>query len=126
MAQDLERSSTVGFYAGRVYQLADRWRFFIENVGDSAWGLAIHQQSRLIAASSNKHEVQIFAPALADAEPDRATPKSRTNGDSHWSSMAAPNPAEERIGSADTQPVIGGLSYAFQNGQYVVENYKND
>lgn len=35
-----------------------------ENVGSSAWGLAIHQKSRLIAVSSNRHEVTVFAPGL--------------------------------------------------------------
>ncbi|KAI9642277.1 hypothetical protein NHQ30_009079 [Ciborinia camelliae] len=34
--------------------------FFLENVGISAWGLAIHQNSRLIAVSSNRHEVTVF------------------------------------------------------------------
>ncbi|KJZ78312.1 hypothetical protein HIM_02350 [Hirsutella minnesotensis 3608] len=35
-----------------------------ENVGDSAWGMAIHKQSRLIAVSSNRHEVTVFALGL--------------------------------------------------------------
>ncbi len=39
--------------------------FFQENVGISAWGLAIHQTSRLIAVSSNRSEVTVFAPALS-------------------------------------------------------------
>ncbi|KAG4033427.1 hypothetical protein MFRU_005g04340 [Monilinia fructicola] len=34
--------------------------FFLENVGASAWGLAIHKKSRLIAVSSNKIEVTVF------------------------------------------------------------------
>jgi hypothetical protein len=38
--------------------------FFHENVGASAWGLAIHQHERMIAVSSNRHEVQVFAFAL--------------------------------------------------------------
>lgn len=38
--------------------------FFHESVGVSAWGLAIHKKSRLIAVSSNLHEVTIFAFAL--------------------------------------------------------------
>ncbi|KAF4975297.1 hypothetical protein FZEAL_7895 [Fusarium zealandicum] len=38
--------------------------FFHENVGISAWGLAVHQKSRLIAVSSNRHEVVVFALAL--------------------------------------------------------------
>ncbi|UNI14889.1 hypothetical protein JDV02_001470 [Purpureocillium takamizusanense] len=41
--------------------------FFHDNVGKSAWGLAVHQESRLIAVSSNKCEVTVFAPALAGA-----------------------------------------------------------
>lgn len=32
-----------------------------ENVGSSAWGIALHKQSRLLAVSSNKHEVTVFA-----------------------------------------------------------------
>ncbi|KAK4129326.1 hypothetical protein N657DRAFT_639929 [Parathielavia appendiculata] len=38
--------------------------FFHENVGRSAWGLAIHELSRLIAVGSNLHEVTVFAFAL--------------------------------------------------------------
>ncbi|KAL1836379.1 hypothetical protein VTJ49DRAFT_5228 [Mycothermus thermophilus] len=38
--------------------------FFHENVLKSAWGLAIHSQSRIIAVGSNLHEVTVFAFAL--------------------------------------------------------------
>lgn len=48
------------------YCIVNRSRFFEENVGNSAWGLAIHGQSRLIAVSSNSHEVQVFAFALSN------------------------------------------------------------
>ncbi|PTB43030.1 uncharacterized protein TrAFT101_001590 [Trichoderma asperellum] len=41
---------------------------FHENVGLSAWGLAIHRKSRLIAVSSNRSEVTVFAFALASCE----------------------------------------------------------
>lgn len=41
--------------------------FFHENVGRSAWGLAIHQKSRLIAVGSNAHVATVFMPALAGA-----------------------------------------------------------
>ncbi|KAG6030335.1 hypothetical protein E4U41_000125 [Claviceps citrina] len=43
--------------------------FFRENVGASAWGIAIHQHSRLIAISSNRAEITVFAPALATPAP---------------------------------------------------------
>ncbi|KAK1521777.1 hypothetical protein CPAR01_14694 [Colletotrichum paranaense] len=39
--------------------------FLRENVGISAWGIAIHQKSRLIAISSNKREVTVFAFGLS-------------------------------------------------------------
>ncbi|KAG5982132.1 hypothetical protein E4U55_002259 [Claviceps digitariae] len=45
--------------------------FFQENVGISAWGIAIHQHSRLIAVSSNRSEITVFAPALAAPEPQK-------------------------------------------------------
>ncbi|KAK3947726.1 hypothetical protein QBC32DRAFT_223558, partial [Pseudoneurospora amorphoporcata] len=45
--------------------------FFHENVGDSAWGLAIHQESRLLAVSSNKAEVTVFAFALRQHQPQQ-------------------------------------------------------
>ncbi|ROW11438.1 hypothetical protein VMCG_01181 [Cytospora schulzeri] len=38
--------------------------FFADNVGISAWGLAIHKESRLIAVSSNAHEITVFAFAM--------------------------------------------------------------
>lgn len=38
--------------------------FFHENVGTSAWGLALHAKTRLLAVSSNRHEVTVFAFAL--------------------------------------------------------------
>lgn len=51
--------------------------FFRENVGITAWGLAIHQQSRLIAVSSNRREVTVFACALKgdSEEQDEARPR---------------------------------------------------
>ncbi|PHH64557.1 hypothetical protein CDD81_4336 [Ophiocordyceps australis] len=44
-----------------------------ENVGKSAWGLAVHSRSRLIAVTCNRHEITVFAFALA-------TPCSGTHG----------------------------------------------
>ncbi|KAM0329919.1 hypothetical protein ACHAQA_004085 [Verticillium albo-atrum] len=47
--------------------------FFRENVGSSAWGVAIHQQSRLIAVSSNRREVTVFALGLTKPLGDSKT-----------------------------------------------------
>ncbi|KAJ4271885.1 hypothetical protein NW762_000594 [Fusarium torreyae] len=53
-------------------------QFFHENVGISAWGLAIHRKSRLIAVSSNRHEVIVFALALTQDLPNHKASLSRT------------------------------------------------
>ncbi|KAK3336160.1 hypothetical protein B0T19DRAFT_436959 [Cercophora scortea] len=45
-------------------RLAVPKQFFHENVGISAWGLAIHEKSRLLAVSSNRYEVTVFAFAM--------------------------------------------------------------
>lgn len=38
--------------------------WLLENVGHSAWGLAIHKEARLVAVSSNTKVIDVFAPAL--------------------------------------------------------------
>ncbi|KAI0843016.1 hypothetical protein F5Y06DRAFT_256690 [Hypoxylon sp. FL0890] len=48
--------------------------FFHENVGKSAWGLAVHKQSRIIAVSSNTHNVCVFVLALT-GQPYRHIPE---------------------------------------------------
>ncbi|SPQ17860.1 6d3c751f-4505-4dd6-ac4f-3af93eb9be9c [Thermothielavioides terrestris] len=50
----------------RTRQPAHPKPFFHENVGKSAWGMAIHERSRLIAVGSNLHEVTVFAFALSN------------------------------------------------------------
>jgi len=39
--------------------------WFKQYVGASAWGLAIHKTARLIAVSSNTHDINVFVPALS-------------------------------------------------------------
>jgi len=41
---------------------------FHQNVGESAWGLAVHKESRKVAVSSNTTEITIFEFALAQEE----------------------------------------------------------
>lgn len=50
--------------------------FFCENVGLSAWGLAVHKYARLIAVSANTGIITVFAFALAEescSEPSSPT-----------------------------------------------------
>lgn len=56
--------------------------FLRENVGKSAWGLALHKAERLIAVGSNKHQVTVFAPALA--EPLRGLDDGDSSGHMDW------------------------------------------
>lgn len=43
----------------------------LRNVGESAWGLAVHKAARLIAVSSNAHNITVFAFALCrEPSPD--------------------------------------------------------
>lgn len=49
-----EVGNTIGVIADEVKPI------FQSNVGISAWGLAIHTQARILATSSNAHEVRVF------------------------------------------------------------------
>lgn len=53
---------------GKTHAHRQPRRFFHENVGHTAWGLAIHRKSRLIAVSSNRYEVTVFAFALTTCQ----------------------------------------------------------
>ncbi|KAK5118643.1 hypothetical protein LTR85_008108 [Meristemomyces frigidus] len=58
VVQAVERRAEPGSTIGAV---ADEVRpIFQSNVGISAWGLAIHSQARILATSSNAHEVRVF------------------------------------------------------------------
>ncbi|KAK4550483.1 hypothetical protein LTR36_000062 [Oleoguttula mirabilis] len=45
---------------------------FQSNVGISAWGLAIHSDARILATSSNAHEVRVFKFGLLESEWDES------------------------------------------------------
>lgn len=75
---------------------------FLRNVGISAWGLAIHTEARIIAVSSNRHEVTIFRFGLVDefdeAETPRKQAKSTDDGQSsRWDE-------ERREDNVDSRP----------------------
>ncbi|OQN98224.1 hypothetical protein B0A48_15500 [Cryoendolithus antarcticus] len=44
------------------------------NVGSSAWGLSIHSESRMLAVSSNLHEITVIKFALVDQSEDNGKP----------------------------------------------------
>ncbi|KAK3705776.1 hypothetical protein LTR37_013083 [Vermiconidia calcicola] len=58
VVQAIERRAELG---SSIDVLGDELRpFFQSNVGISAWGLAIHSEARILATSSNAHEVRVF------------------------------------------------------------------
>ncbi|KUI56595.1 hypothetical protein VP1G_03880 [Cytospora mali] len=59
-----KRSQRNNERSGYVSRRPNPNHFFADNVGISAWGLAIHKASRLIAVSSNAHEITVFAFAM--------------------------------------------------------------
>ncbi|PSK45236.1 hypothetical protein B9Z65_2376 [Elsinoe australis] len=65
-------SSSLSLIASELRPLLHR------NVGNSAWGLAIHAEARLIAVSSNNHEFNIFAFGLIDKDDDDTVDESTT------------------------------------------------
>ncbi|KAK0352282.1 hypothetical protein LTR91_021804 [Friedmanniomyces endolithicus] len=85
--QAIERRAEAGNGLGVV---ANELRpVFQSNVGISAWGLAIHQDARILATSSNAHEVRVFKFGLlqedghsplhaSDESPDTEGSDSRT------------------------------------------------
>lgn len=78
--------------------------FFVENVGLSAWGLAVHKDARLIAVSANTHEITIFAFALrygssSDSESgtdDDATFIRALQQNAKWNAIKKPYDPEQR------------------------------
>ena len=56
------KTRAIGLVLEQDLPLPEPW--FLQNVGASAWGLAIHKEARLLAVSSNTQVIEIFAPAL--------------------------------------------------------------
>lgn len=74
----VERRAEVG---SSLSPLAEEIKpFFQANVGQSAWGLAIHSEARMIAVSANTHRISIFRFGLA-RHPAHAEPASSTSRD---------------------------------------------
>jgi hypothetical protein len=75
---------------------------FLRNVGISAWGLAIHAEARILAVSSNRHEVTIFRFGLVDENDDAQSSRKQSrstddNGSSKWDE-------HRREDNVDTRP----------------------
>ena len=75
--------------------------FFHEHVGQSAWGLDVHKVSRLIAVSSNTHEIIIFAFAISSEEqpPISDTDEPFEDADHHEYNVFEANIRKARLSS---------------------------
>ncbi|KAI4178491.1 MAG: hypothetical protein LQ346_007429 [Caloplaca aetnensis] len=51
-------------FAGDMDPVNEPRPFFVNNVGMSAWGVAVHKEARMIAVSSNSKKINIFVFAL--------------------------------------------------------------
>lgn len=80
-----EPGSTIGIEGDEIRP------FFQSNVGLSAWGLAIHSEARILATSSNAHEVRVFKFGLlrADALESLASEDGNDSSESTGESTAA-------------------------------------
>jgi len=69
--------------------------FLLENVGYSAWGLAVHKHARLIAVSSNGHIIHVFVFAITYSEVQVDSPGNSDSFSedcySSWSEAAVAN-----------------------------------
>lgn len=74
MRKDRDQTKDRGQQTDKIQQQPHPRHFFADNVGESAWGLAVHKKSRLIAVSSNGHEVTVFAFALNGDKDISGTP----------------------------------------------------
>jgi hypothetical protein len=100
----------IGYRTEEIQRVVDRRRdasddeneFFVEqsvrtflhrNVGASAWGLAIHQEARMIAISANTHKVTVIAYALAQPGENSGNSSISSNSDMEECSDDA-NPAD--------------------------------
>ena len=61
---DLRRQSELSGRNAETTPTVTGRPFLLENVGNSAWGLATHKSQRLLAVSSNSKEIRIFVFAL--------------------------------------------------------------
>ncbi|KAG6012737.1 hypothetical protein E4U54_007318 [Claviceps lovelessii] len=93
--------------------------FFQENVGISAWGIAIHQHSRLIAVSSNRSEITVFAPALATPEPETQ------NCDCDSCCEGVEDRVRRRVRNWRVVVALGPLASNIPNISFVDDNYGN-
>lgn len=50
---------------GKEKSLCELRADFLQNVGDSAWGIAVHRKARMIAFSANTSQVSVFRFALS-------------------------------------------------------------
>lgn len=85
--------------------LADNVRpLFQRNVGISAWGLAIHTQARMIAVSSNRHEVTVFRFGLVDDQLDSSDDSPRRAKSALRGPSRSGQGRENTEGDVDSRP----------------------
>ncbi|KUI67256.1 hypothetical protein VM1G_02697 [Cytospora mali] len=102
-----EKSQRNNESSGYVSRRPNPKHFFADNVGVSTWGLAIHKASRLIAVSSNAHEVTVFAFAMNRKEDAAVSPPS--GSDKNGIPEATPTGAKEAVDTSSSSVHMGAI-----------------
>lgn len=84
--------------------MADVRPLFQRNVGISAWGLAIHTQARMIAVSSNRHEVTVFRFGLVDDQLDSSNSPPKRDRTAHDGQSNSGHGQESPDDNVDSRP----------------------
>jgi hypothetical protein len=85
-----EPGSTIGIQGDEIRP------FFQSNVGISAWGLAIHSEARILATSSNAHEVRVFKFGLLKTDDVELSPTGHHHSSSDARSQSSNGKAQQQ------------------------------
>ncbi|KAI1845687.1 hypothetical protein JX266_008298 [Neoarthrinium moseri] len=91
--------------------------FFHENVDISAWGLAVHKKSRLIAVGSNAHAVTLFIPALTGPE----VSFTKNDPNQFWRTRQHPGPGNITIATEADYVDLSSLSQRDANWKITLD-----
>ena len=96
-----EPDSTIGIDGDEIRP------FFQSNVGISAWGLAVHSEARILATSSNAHEVRVFKFGLLHVDDPESS--SDEDAEDNFEALQKPGSSYERHRKTDvTHHVLNG------------------
>ncbi|KAL8950927.1 MAG: hypothetical protein Q9222_003076, partial [Ikaeria aurantiellina] len=94
---------------------------FVNNVGMSAWGAAVHKEARMIAVSSNSRKIHVFAYALVDPRNKGVEGSSLCRGDEDFMYGVSEG---EWLRPCKTDPI--SASNRFQNLEIILSSHRTN